>query len=403
MKILMISDYVAPIGGAEIYMKNLSKLLMVNGHEVDTWGSDLTEKKDQLFSVANPYFFLKLARILREKRYDIIHIHSFISVLSPLVLAAIAIFNNSPVVMHIHNSLLICPFSGVTDDYKICPDHKKIFSLHKKCKRPLKRKSNLFYDLAKLFRFSLSRYLAKKIVNIFICPSISLSKLIKESLFLEEKEIVTLPYFVEKSVKIKSETKTKIKNNQLVFVGRISKEKGLDVAIKAVSLLLEESDLYKNILFKIVGDGPDFANLLDLTKKLGCSNSVRFVGRVDNDKVDNYYQESIALIVPSLWIENSPVAIYEAMRNKRPIVASNIGGLTDLVLDNKNGFLFKTGDCKSLAKAIKKIYGNSEKSIKMGAFGFERLKNEYGAEKHYSEIINLYKRINKEHKKNDKR
>ena len=114
------------------------------------------------------------------------------------------------------------------------------------------------------------------------------------------------------------------------------------------------------------------------------------MGRIDNNKLYKYYQESIAVLVPSIWLEAFGRINIEAMKNKTPVIASNIGGIPDIVEHGKNGYLFKTGDYKEMSKYMKKLYKNVELSKQLGENGFKKVKKEFGEEKYYSNLLKIY-------------
>ncbi len=78
----------------------------------------------------------------------------------------------------------------------------------------------------------------------------------------------------------------------------------------------------------------------------------------------------MAVVSPSILMENCPLVALEAMKNKKPIIASNLGGIPDLINHGKNGYLFEIGNYKKTAKYIKKLYNDPELSIKLGEYRF---------------------------------
>jgi glycosyltransferase involved in cell wall biosynthesis len=146
---------------------------------------------------------------------------------------------------------------------------------------------------------------------------------------------------------------------RLGFFGQISALKGIDVLFDTATLL--EKNHLDDVSFEIYGDyrnqPPDFqsAFLLRLAK---AGPNIRFHGPYDRHRVDRLMQSVHAILVPSIWWENSPVVIQEALRNHRPIICSDIGGMAEKVRDGMDGLHFPAGNPVALAGLIRKILAN---------------------------------------------
>ena len=164
------------------------------------------------------------------------------------------------------------------------------------------------------------------------------------------------------------------------FIGTIAEHKGLHVLISAFnSIPTEKADL------KIYGDLGWFPHYSARLKAMTRSAAITFEGPVPNDTVAQILSEIDILIVPSIWFENSPLTIHEAFLAGVPVIASDFGGMRDLVTDHVNGLLFKVNNPESLRKAIEEILGSKEllsrfsrnipkvKSIKENGQEMERL------------------------------
>lgn len=143
---------------------------------------------------------------------------------------------------------------------------------------------------------------------------------------------------------IQSQIQVSASKNNFLFVGQIEKHKGIIFLIKTFKLLEDnEASL------RIIGDGYD---LKEVKKIAGDDKRFSFLGRLSGDEVKKEMQKSSALIVPSLCYENSPTVIYEANDLNLKVIASNIGGIPEIV--KKNDLLFKTGDEKDLLDKLKR-------------------------------------------------
>jgi len=93
---------------------------------------------------------------------------------------------------------------------------------------------------------------------------------------------------------------------------------------------------------------------------------IKFWGKVDNRQLEEVYAETDVIVLPSIWPENQPVSITEAMAARRPVIASRIGGIPELVDDGKTGYLFDPGDARQLASRMMEFISHPER---IHAFG----------------------------------
>jgi teichuronic acid biosynthesis glycosyltransferase TuaC len=183
--------------------------------------------------------------------------------------------------------------------------------------------------------------------------------------------------------------------NQLILlsVGHLNTGKGITYLIQAISYL--PSDLIKKCHFIIVGDGPEKANLINQSASLKISDSVTFTGRLVGDNLLGLYSYADVFILPSLS-EGRPTVINEAMVSGCAIIASNIDGVPEQVIDGYNGFLVEPGNPRQLANKIRqlvedenliRIMGkNSKKKIFDEGITWENYAKK--VEKVYTDVIN---------------
>ena len=136
------------------------------------------------------------------------------------------------------------------------------------------------------------------------------------------------------------------------FIGTLKKLKGAHVLLAAVGLLRSESLVEVDIYGDLATDPTYGRELMNLA--VGDSR-VRFRGTFPNDRIGAVLSELDVLIVPSLWYENTPLVVYSAQAAGCPVVASNLGGLAEVVRDGEDGMLFEPGDSRSLASAIDRL------------------------------------------------
>jgi len=144
-----------------------------------------------------------------------------------------------------------------------------------------------------------------------------------------------------------------------VAVAHLIKQKGVDVAIKALMELPED------IILCIVGDGPERPKLAALVQELGLGPRVQFLGPRRN--VEPVLQAADCAVCPSVWAEAVGLVNPEALACGLPVVASRIGGIPEYIEDGRNGFLFTAGDHHELAARIRQLHDDVELRNRMGA------------------------------------
>jgi glycosyltransferase involved in cell wall biosynthesis len=165
----------------------------------------------------------------------------------------------------------------------------------------------------------------------------------------------------------------------LLFVGRFDRQKGLDI-------LLNFFSNYKNnnIRLYIIGDSV----LNDQGIKI--PGNVINLGWVKNEIIDLYYKKFDAIIMPSRWEGFGLVAI-EAMKNKKPVIASNRGALPEIVKNGKNGFIFDLDNMETLQEILDRI--NKDILKKLGEEGYRDFKERFTSLRMNIEIIEQYKKL----------
>jgi glycosyltransferase involved in cell wall biosynthesis len=144
---------------------------------------------------------------------------------------------------------------------------------------------------------------------------------------------------------------------RLLFVGRLSVEKGIDVLIKACDRLNN-----KNVKFtlKIIGDGPMKDQIHNFVENSNISNLVQFFGRIQRDCLGDYYRNADILCVPSIS-EAQGLAVLEALVSGTPVIGSEIGGIPFMIRTGQNGLLVPPKNSEALADAIESLYRKPEK------------------------------------------
>lgn len=144
----------------------------------------------------------------------------------------------------------------------------------------------------------------------------------------------------------------------VLFIGRIAEKKGLEYLIRAINLIRKNIN---DVMLIVVGDGPLRTHLEKLSENLGLEKHINFVGyKVGNDKI-SYLSLSDLVVVPSIVTasgdtEGLPVTVMEAMAAGKPVIASDVGGMNEIITNNVDGILVKQKNVKQLAESISLLF-----------------------------------------------
>lgn len=234
-----------------------------------------------------------------------------------------------------------------------------------------------------------------KIYTFLFLKVVSNSKIISISKSVEEHVVKKIKLPAERSLLlenaiplkeiIKVEKSKEIIN--LLFVGRLEKQKSLDTLLKAIQILSKQK-IDNSFHLNLVGEGTLRKKLEFLSKELEIDKLVTFHGV--QKKVDYFYGFSDIFILPSIW-EGFGIVILEAFSYKVPVIASNIEGPAELIKDNYNGFLFTPLDYKELANKILELILNAPKRKMLGQNGYQTFTDKYHINSYVEKLNNFYK------------
>jgi glycosyltransferase involved in cell wall biosynthesis len=179
----------------------------------------------------------------------------------------------------------------------------------------------------------------------------------------------------------------------VLFVGRLSKIKGVDVLVRAMEGI-------ENARLIVAGDGEQRRELEELAR--GVSVSASFLGRVGAVERDDLLSSCDAVVIPSLVMpcgrtEGTPVVCFEAMAAGRPVIAARVGGLAEIIIDGEDGLLFDAGDHLSLRERLRLVLDDASLWRRLSRMGLQKATNY-----HWSKIGGRFCRVIKESlKKND--
>lgn len=355
MKIVQVAARFNPfIGGIENYCYGLSKKLAELGHDVEiitsrldkNWSS-IEEKEGfkiircpflgDLLNV-NPLTFI-INKLIKAKP-DLIHTHSHMHFTSNQV-ALIKRFNNVPNLLHLHGNI----------DYSLPKNDIKTY---------------LFFQIKnKIYDRTLGNWTVQAADKIASVSKIDMKNAIK-LWNLDSDKICWLPNAID----INSFNGNNCNDHlNVVFIGRLEPWKGVHTFIKAARMILKERD---DVTFTLVGDG----SLRNHVENNGYTDRIKVLGEVPYNQIPNILSNASILVLPS-YMEGLPTVCLEALASKVPVVASNIGGIPEIVIDGKTGYLFPPGNAELFADRILRLLANESLRSRMGRNGLRLVKKLY--------------------------
>ena len=174
-------------------------------------------------------------------------------------------------------------------------------------------------------------------------------------------------------------------NKKILFLGEIGKRKGCyDIPPIAKKI----NGIFPEVEFVIAGSG-EVENLKSILSKKGLDKNVIFPGWVRDDRKDKLLRECDIFFLPS-YNEGMPMSILDAMGYGLPIVSTNVGGITKIVLDGENGYICSPGDVDGFVDKLAELIGNEQTIKTFGLNSFNLVKNNYSIEQHIKKFKQIY-------------
>lgn len=405
MRVLLVNKFWYPKGGAERYTFLLRDLLEARGDvvipfamederneptpwaehflpHVDFWDAEdavpnATRALERLSQVLwNRDAATRIGEVLDEAKPDIVHLQNFAHQISPAILPVIA-ERGIPIVWTLH-------------DYKaMCPNYR-MYTEGAPCERCNRRQywnavvHNCMGSLGASAAVALEMTLHHAILDVY---GKHLAAVIAPSAFMAgrlrawgwEGRIEVIPNFVPAlPARIPTDG-----DRVVLSVGRLAEEKG-------IADLLEAAQRSPEVPFVIIGDGPLRAQCE--LRAAQCVN-VQYRGPVAPVEVQRAIGAAAIVVVPSRWYENAPYVVLEAMAAGVPVIASDIGGLPELVRHGETGLLVPPANAAALDKTVAMLYRDRNLCAELGARAREVAAMEYAPARHDERLGGLYREL----------
>lgn len=387
MKILLVHNYYQQRGGEFVAVKAQISLLKSKGlplvtylkdnAAIDEFGARQRIKllKNALF---NSQVYQEISSLIEDQRPDVAHVHNVFPLLSPTVYYALR-DQSIPIVQTVHNFRFLCPNGLFYTHNCICEKCKFGNTLHAirlKCYRQSYILSSLYATIIGLHR----RIGTFSLIDRFIALTEFTANRLIESQLTTSDSISVLGNFLSDPLPKTAEATSA--EPYIVFMGRLSREKGVQIAIRAMLDLPE-------VTLKIFGSGPQLSRLRNIVKEHGLNN-VEFLGYIEGDRKWDILRHARATLIPSLCYETFSITALESMSVATPVIGSRLGSLPFVVEDGQSGLLFTPGDPNDLVDKISYLIQDRKKAIKMGKYGRDVVEQKYTAMSHYETLVSIY-------------
>lgn len=351
MKILLIHNKYKQEGGEDSVFTNELKMLKKNGIEVIEYTTsnktidNLLTKViyffESIFSIRTFIYFLYY---LKKENISIVHVHNLFPKISPSIFLACKILNVKSVYT-LHNYRLICPTSKLYYNGKVCENSLNNGSWWAISKRIYQ--NSFFGTLSLVLNIEIHKMFGtwKNIVDKYIC----LTQFSKEKFtqFGIPESKISVKYNFSPNAESSNSLPSK-EDDYFLFVGRLSDEKGID-------LLLEAWMPYYPKL-KIIGDGPLKSFVLHKSQE----KNVEYLGAMSNSDTKNIMSNAKYLIMYSKWYEGFPMTIVESFSCGTPAIVPDLGSMSEIVNNGKNGWKFNINSTLSFKHTIEKIINDKD-------------------------------------------
>jgi glycosyltransferase involved in cell wall biosynthesis len=402
LKILLVHKFHHITGGAEVFYFETSRILEANGHWVAHFSTIDKRNFPSQFSkyfVSPPDFrsgsILKRAAAIRKIVYsneskakfkellkafkpDIVHVFGMFTHLSPSILDACS-EARIPVVVSCNDYKHICPNYKLFHHGRLCEDCKgKRFykAIQNKCCQ-----NSLTYSIASCIESTVHQTfdILRKNVDTFLFASEFMARKTEEfwgrDTFRWRKLIN--PYDSS------TYPLSRKYEDYLLFFGRFVEEKGVDVLLRAM-------ELAPSAKLVAVGDGPEYKMLLALKEQLNLSN-VEFVGPKWGQDLDRLLANARFVVIPSVWHENFPYVILQSFAMGKAVIGTDRGGIPELVINGKTGYIYPAHDHEALAQHISYLWDNPNEAVAMGERAKVYVDSEFTDDEFYENLIEIYK------------
>ncbi|WIG60124.1 MAG: hypothetical protein OJF49_002872 [Ktedonobacterales bacterium] len=426
MNILICNNRYFPSSGPERYLFGMTALLERHGHTVVPFAANYAQTIDTPYKhyfVPPPvdgdsiYFkqykdrltlgkrvglvaratYSRLvreaaARVIREQHIDLVYLLNTVNVLSPSIIDA-AHSQRIPVALRLSDFNLLCPAYAFLRDGKVCQECLGGYhhALQHRCLQ-----GSLAVTGARVFAMSVHNAIGiYDKVGAYIAPSRFMAKQM-EHFKPARGKLHHIPSFVDQSLldtvssssaaSDEPDTPVEAQRPYILFFGRVSPDKGVEVLLRAYAGLARDVDLV------IAGDSGDGyrQRMEQLAASLGIpAPNLRFTGFVSGEPLSRLISGALCAVAPSLWHDNAPMTVYESLAHGKAVIGSDLGGISEQIADGC-GLPVPPGDVEALRAAMCTLVDDPALRTRLEAAARTRALTEYAPERHYQRVIAIF-------------
>jgi len=315
----------------------------------------------------------KIRQLITDTGVDLMHCHNIYHQLTPSIIGA-AKRMGVPVVLTLHDYKPVCPVYTQLRREQVCNDCAQgdFFNVVRgRCAQGSLGKSCLLYAEAVVQRL-LGSYEA---VDMVIAPSRYMKSAIAGRFAADRVRVISNGL---DTGRIKASPRD---GHYILYLGRLSAEKGVETLLKA------HAGLSNGARLRIAGTGP-------LEKALRAEYpTAEFLGHVTGDALRRVMENASCVVIPSEWNENCPMSVIEAMGYGKPVVASRIGGIPELVVHGETGLLFTPGDREALQANLQLLMSDGGLRRELGVAARRRVEQRFSLGRHNKELMDVYRQV----------
>ena len=402
MKVLHVCSFYQPLGGAERLLFSVLDLLEQRGVEnvvlapTSQSGAATGRRREHFvdfleypFERSNLYASLRdnrrlssvVTSLLREERPDVIHLHNQ---QNPFIYKACS-DSGIPMVRNLHDPRLYCPTNWrLLPDGSLCPYPFGRACLTQGCVKPTPA------DVKHIAVMAWNRHLSFTNTTLII-ESREAHELALQNGYTPDQMCLIPNCTAVPSEDVVAAEKARAcvpGGNQLLFVGRASREKGLPFLLHALTRVRRDFTL------NLLTAGDYFHHeIAPLITRLGLESRVNVRLNTSYADTARYYAAADAVIVPSVWFETFCLVGIEAYAHMTPVIATRVGGIKDWCVDGETGFLVDVFDEVALADCIDRMLGDPDLRQRLGRNGFRRAQALYNEQEYFKRLHGLYEKV----------
>jgi len=402
LTIVAVNKFHAPTGGADTFYLKLNRALRRRGHRVVefsthhrgdvpsdpaasfVWGLKGDDSAEAsvvdlgrafVHGIWNPEARREMEHLLERVRPDVVHLHNIFYQLSHSIVDPIR-KRGIPIVLTLHDYHPVCASNYLYFRGRICEDCKRGIHhiLANRCfHNSIVASSMAFLSMA--LRTRQGAYL-DQVAHVVSPSRFLLDKILEFGIVLPSHSV--LPVFYE----VPPTMAPSPPGNMVLYLGQFLEQKGVrDVLMVAARSALP---------FVFAGRGPLQREIEQAARR---RTGIRCAGFVSGDAMERLLADALCLVVPSRWFENAPAVILDAYARRRPVVATVIGGIPELVEDGVTGILVPAGDLDALLAAVEQLSREHGRAAAMGEAGWKRLAQRHSLEAYLDQMDAVYRDV----------